>query len=91
MTLKSDTLILKVALAFAAMILSVNAFAQNSFTVSLRLADENTEAPVGFATASITNNVASIAKALFNYENGDKVDSNGVAESTNTQNDTTNN
>ena len=43
------------------------------------------------ATASITNNVASIAKALFNYENGDKVDSNGVAESTNTQNDTTNN
>ena len=54
MTFKSDTFILKVALAFAAMILSVNAFAQNSFTVSLRLADENTEAPVGFATASIT-------------------------------------
>ena len=54
MTFNSDTFILKVALAFAAMILSVNAFAQNSFTVSLRLADENTEAPVGFATASIT-------------------------------------
>ena len=51
---RSDNLILRMALFCAAMLLSVSAFAQNSFTIKLKLADEKTGDPVGFATASLT-------------------------------------
>jgi hypothetical protein len=37
-----------------AMVLSLSAYAQNSFTVKARLIDDKTEEPVGFATASLT-------------------------------------
>ena len=54
MVTKSEHFILKVVLVCAAMILSLSAYAQNSFTVSMKLTDENTEEPVSFATASLT-------------------------------------
>ena len=51
---RSTNLILKTALFCAAMLLSLSAFAQNSFTIKMKLADEKTGDPVGFATASLT-------------------------------------
>ena len=36
------------------LIFGFSAFAQNSFSVSLRLVDEKTDDPVGFATVSLT-------------------------------------
>ena len=46
--------LLKIAFFCIAMILSLSAYAQNSFTVKAKLTDEKTGEPVGFATASIT-------------------------------------
>ncbi len=46
--------LLRVALLCVAMILSLSAYAQNSFTVKAKLTDEKTGEPVGFATASLT-------------------------------------
>ena len=51
---KSTNSLLKAAFIFAAMLFSLSAFAQNSFNVSLKLVDEKTGEPVGFATASLT-------------------------------------
>ena len=50
----STNFLMKAALFLAAMVLSLSAYAQNSFTVKVKLADENTGAPVSFATASLT-------------------------------------
>ena len=46
--------LLKAALLCVAMIFSLSVYAQNSFTVKAKLADEKTGEPVGFATASLT-------------------------------------
>ena len=46
--------LLKAALVCVAMIFSLSAYAQNSFTVKAKLADQKTGDPVGFATASLT-------------------------------------
>lgn len=54
MTSKSSHILLKVALAMAAMFMSFSVFAQNSFSVSMKLSDEKTGDPVSFATTSIT-------------------------------------
>ena len=51
---RSTNFILKAALFCAAMIISLSAYAQNSFTIKMKLADEKTGDPVGFATASLT-------------------------------------
>ncbi len=51
--LKSDCLN-RLVLAFAVMLISISAYAQNSFTVKAVLVDEKTEEPVGFATVSLT-------------------------------------
>ena len=39
---------------FCCLLLSFSAFAQNSFSVKLKLIDAKTSEPVGYATASIT-------------------------------------
>ena len=55
---------------------SLNAYAQNSFPVSLKLVDEKTGAPVGFATVSLTvKGETEAAKYVL-------TDSEGVAEVT---------
>lgn len=46
--------ILKTFVTFAAMFAATSAFAQGSFTVKLKLADEKNSEPVQFATASLT-------------------------------------
>lgn len=51
---RSSNHLLKAVLLCAAMILSLSAYAQNSFTVKAKLTDEKTGEPVGFATASLT-------------------------------------
>ena len=50
----SNNFLLKAAMFVAAMLLSLSAYAQNSFTVKVKLTDENTGDPVSFATASLT-------------------------------------
>ncbi len=44
----------KAVLFCAVMLFSLSAYAQNSFTVRMKLSDDKTGAPVGFATASLT-------------------------------------
>lgn len=46
--------IIRILFAVALLMCSVSAFAQNSFNVKLRLVDDKTDEPVGFATASLT-------------------------------------
>ena len=53
MTRKQISFFTKVLIMLLATV-SVPAFAQNSFTVKLRLTDSNTGEPVGYATASLT-------------------------------------
>ena len=48
------TLFGRLALLCCGLILSLSAFAQNSFTIKLKLIDAKTAEPVGFATTSIT-------------------------------------
>ena len=50
----STNFLYKAALVCAALVLSLSAYAQNSFTVKVKLTDENSGAPVSFATASLT-------------------------------------
>ena len=54
MVQKPGHILLKLVLACFAMMLSVSAFAQNSFTVKMKLVDAKTDEPVEFATASLT-------------------------------------
>ena len=44
----------RLALLFCGLIFSLSAFAQNSYTIKLKLIDAKTAEPVGFATTSIT-------------------------------------
>ena len=44
----------RMAILLCGLIISVSAFAQNTFTVTLKLVDAKTSAPVGYATTSIT-------------------------------------
>ncbi len=53
MNLKTN-LIKRLATAFALMTVSLAAYAQGSFNVSIKLTDETTGEPVGFATVSVT-------------------------------------
>lgn len=46
--------VLRLILSAALMMVVFSASAQNSFTVSMKLSDAKTDAPVGFATASVT-------------------------------------
>lgn len=54
MASRSNHSILKAVLFCIAMIISLSAYAQNSFTVRMKLTDSKTGEPVGFATASLT-------------------------------------
>ena len=54
MVQKPGHILLKLVLVCFAMMLSVSAFAQNSFTVKMKLVDAKTDEPVEFATASLT-------------------------------------
>ena len=54
MTLEIRHFLVKSALVMLTSLFSLSAFAQNSFTVRMELKDAKTEAPVGFATASLT-------------------------------------
>ncbi len=54
MTLEIRHFLVKSALVMLTALFSFSAFAQNSFTVRMELKDAKTEAPVGFATASLT-------------------------------------
>ncbi len=53
MTIKTNIL-KRIAIAFALMTVSLAAYAQNSFSVTVKLTDETTGEPVGFATVSVT-------------------------------------
>ena len=44
----------RMAILLCGLILSVSAFAQNTYVVTLKLVDAKTSAPVGYATTSIT-------------------------------------
>ena len=46
--------LIRLMLAFMAMLLSMTAFAQGSFTIKLRLVDSKSAEPVSFATVSIS-------------------------------------
>lgn len=54
MVQKPGHILLKLVLVSFAMMFSVSAFAQNSFTVKMKLVDAKTDEPVEFATASLT-------------------------------------
>ncbi len=54
MILEIRHFLVKSALVMLTALFSLSAFAQNSFTVRMELKDAKTEAPVGFATASLT-------------------------------------
>ena len=54
MVQKPGHILLKLVLACFTMMLSISAFAQNSFTVKMKLVDAKTDEPVEFATASLT-------------------------------------
>ena len=51
---KVAAVFLRTFAAAVLMLMSFSAYAQNSFTVKLRLIDAKTSAPVSFATASLT-------------------------------------
>ena len=51
---RTITSVIRLIVATAMMMAGLTAAAQNSFTVSMKLTDAKTDAPVGFATASVT-------------------------------------
>ena len=51
---RTYNILLRPVLVFIAIILSLSAYAQNSYTVRMKLTDSKTGEPVGFVTASLT-------------------------------------
>lgn len=71
MTGKTSCLFSRMAVLLLALLISSAAFAQNSFSVKLKLIDAKTSAPVGFATTSLTvKGSNSASKFVMSDENG---------------------